>query len=73
MEILKTIGVAFIAGIVGYAIGFPLSMWAVNIFSTNTHDASLEATMTAAFVYGPCIALIAAITGAIIYSQWRSG
>jgi len=33
-------------------------MLLVNIFSSNTHDKSVEAAMTSFFVYGPIAALI---------------
>jgi len=69
MGILKIMGIALLSGIVGYALGVPISIWAVNTFSTNSHDKSIEAAMTAFFVWGPCIAVLAAIAGVVIYWQ----
>jgi hypothetical protein len=41
--------------------GYFLISW----FSSNTHDRSVEAAMTAAFVFGPFAALIAFIVGVV--------
>lgn len=49
------------AGIAGYITAAILGYFLVSLLSLNTHDRSLEAAMTAAFVCGPLGALIAAI------------
>ena len=52
---LIALGVAIAA----YIVGVFISMQLVMLLSSNTHDRSVEAAMTSAFVYGPVIALIA--------------
>ena len=49
------------AGIAGYITAAIVGYFLVSLLSSNTHDRSLEAAMTAAFVYGPLGALIAAV------------
>lgn len=58
---MKTFGVALLAGILGYVVGLFGTMAAIEIFSSNTHDKSMEAAMTGAFVGGPLIAVISVI------------
>ncbi len=70
MFIFKAIGVALLAAIIGYIAGLVLGMLAVNAFSPNTFDKSVEAAMTGAFVCGPVMALAAAVAGLVIYWRW---
>lgn len=50
---------AVILGIVGgYGVGAVLVFAAIMMLSANTHDRSLEAAMTSAFVAGPLGAII---------------
>jgi hypothetical protein len=50
-------------------IGYPLfavaGYFAIGLFSSNHFDASVEASMTAAFVFGPAGAIIGLIAGSI--------
>ncbi len=51
-----------LAGIaVGFALGAGIGIVLVNVFSSNTHDRSVEAAMTAAFVTGPAGAVLGLI------------
>ena len=51
-----------LAGIaVGYVLGAGLGVALINAFSSNTHDKSVEAAMTAAFVAGPAGAVLGLI------------
>ncbi len=45
----------------GYLIGLFGGMLLINLFSSNSHDRSMEAAMTSAFVIGPITAILAAI------------
>ena len=63
---LKIIGLAILALIVGYGIGLFGGMWLVNTFSANVQDRELEAAMTGAFVYGPLTALLA-LVGTLLF------
>jgi predicted peroxiredoxin len=58
---MKTFGVALLAAILGYIVGLFGTMAAIELFSSNQHDKSLEAAMTSAFVVGPLIAIISVI------------
>lgn len=58
---MKTFGVALLAAILGYVVGLFGTMAAIKYFSSNTHDKSMEAAMTGAFVGGPLIAIISVI------------
>ena len=60
--------IAVLAAIAGYVAGAVAGYFAIIGFSSNTHDRSLEAAMTAAFAFGPLGAL-AAIAAAMIYTR----
>jgi len=59
---MKAFGVVLLAAILGYIVGLFGTMAAIELFSSNTHDKSMEAAMTGAFVGGPLIAVISMIT-----------
>jgi hypothetical protein len=60
----------FFAALLGLLIGYPLfavaGYWAIGLFSPNHFDGSVEASMTAAFVFGPAGALVGLIAGAML-------
>jgi len=60
----------FFAALLGLLIGYPLfavaGYWAIDLFSHNQFDGSVEASMTAAFVFGPAGALVGLIAGAML-------
>lgn len=58
---MKTVGIALLAAIVGYVVGLFGTMTAIQLFSSNQHDKSMEAAMTGAFVGGPLIAIISVL------------
>jgi hypothetical protein len=51
--------------IAGYVLGVIAGLVLVSSLSTNTHDRSVEAAMTAAFVVGPVGAFLAALFGLV--------
>jgi cation transporter-like permease len=59
----------FLAALLGLLIGYPLfavlGYLAISLFSGNHFDGSVEASMTAAFVFGPAGAIIGLIAGII--------
>ena len=71
MTTLKLIGVALMSAFGGYIAGVPLGMFLVEHLSTNRHDRSTEAAMTAAFVIGPVVALLAGVAGVRVYQHVR--
>ncbi len=58
---MKTFGLALLAAIGGYLVGLFGGILLIEVFSSNTHDTSVEAAMTGAFVFDPLMALIAVI------------
>jgi hypothetical protein len=56
---MKIFGLALLAAIGGYLIGLFAGMLLVNLLSSNTHDSSVEAAMTSAFIIGPLVAVLA--------------
>lgn len=58
---------ASLLGLVGgYAVAAFAGDWAIETFSGNTHDRSLEAIMTAVFVIGPAGAIVGAVAGFVL-------
>jgi hypothetical protein len=60
----------FLTALLGLLIGYPVfafaGYWAIGLFSGNHFDGSVEASMTAAFVFGPAGAIIGLIAGAVL-------
>ena len=57
------IGLACAAG--GYLLGALVGYFLIATFSSNSHDRSVEAAMTAAFVVGPFGGVIAFVIGVV--------
>lgn len=64
----KRIAMGFLGGLLGYLLGAFGGGFLVSALSSNTHDRSVEAAMTGAFVLGPLVAVIGAVAGV-----WWSG
>ncbi len=62
---MKRFGLGLLYAIGGYLIAAVVGYFLVGQFSSNTHDRSVEAAMTGAFVFGPLGAVIAFIVGFI--------
>jgi hypothetical protein len=62
--------------ILGLLIGYPVfafaGYWAIQFFSGNTFDRSMEASMTAVFAIGPLGAVVGLFTGLILASRRRA-
>jgi len=58
---MTTFLLSLLAAILGYISGFFGGMLLIETFSSNTHDKSVEAAMTGAFVVGPLVAVVAVI------------
>jgi hypothetical protein len=58
-----------LAALLGFLIGYPVfaiaGYWLIQLFSGNTFDRSMEASMTAAFAIGPLGAVVGLVTGLI--------
>ena len=68
---MKTLGLALLGAIGGYVAGFLLGMAAVELFSGNLHDKSMEAAMTGALVVGPLMAILSPVM-VLIYRSGRA-
>lgn len=68
---MKTIWVGILAAVGGYVFGLFGGMVLIENVSSNTHDRSLEAAMTGAFVIGPAMAVLAVIV-VLVYRISRS-
>jgi cation transporter-like permease len=59
----------FLTALLGLLIGYPVfavfGYFAISLLSGNHFDASVEASMTAAFVFGPAGAIIGLIVGVV--------
>lgn len=58
---MGTVGKLLISAVGGYVGGFLLGMAVIYLTSSNRHDLSTEAAMTAAFVFGPLAAILAMV------------
>jgi len=65
------IGLAYAVG--GYFGGALVGYFLIATFSSNTHDRSVEAAMTAAFVAGPLGAVIAFVLGVMLAGKRPQG
>jgi hypothetical protein len=62
---MKRLGIAVIFAIVGYLVAAAASYFLIGLLSSNSHDRSVEAAMTSAFVFGPLGAVVAIVIGFI--------
>jgi hypothetical protein len=62
---VKRLGIALVAGFVGYLLGAFAGGFLINMLSSNQHDRSVESAMTGAFVTGPIGGLAAFVFGFI--------
>jgi hypothetical protein len=59
--------------ILGYVLGGVGGGWLISMMSSNTHDLSVEAAMTGAFVTGPIVAIAAFVFGFVRGKAKASG
>ena len=69
---MRRFGIGVLWGVAGYVVGAVAGNFLVTAFSSNTHDRSVEAAMTAAFVLGPLAAVTAFVAG-FLRAGRRSG
>lgn len=70
MIALKRTAAAIAGAVIGYLIGAFSGGYLVASLSSNTHDVSVEAAMTGAFVLGPVAALIGLCAGLWLFQQY---
>ena len=62
--------------ILGLLLGYPVfafaGYWAIQLFSGNTFDRSMEASMTAVFAIGPLGAVVGLVAGLILALRRRA-
>lgn len=59
----KRIAMGVLGAVLGYLLGAFGGGFLVSVLSSNTHDRSVEAAMTGAFVLGPLAAVVGALVG----------
>ena len=62
---MKRFGLGLLYAIGGYVVAALVGYFLIDQFSSNTHDRSLEAAMTSAFLFGPLGAVAAFVVGFI--------
>lgn len=62
---LGRLGRGLLWGTGGYLVGALATYALIMLLSSNTHDRGVEAPMTAVFLGGPVVALVAFIAGAV--------
>src|SRR5262245_61118756 len=61
----RRLAIVLLWAVSGYFVGAFGGGYAISVLSTNTHDSSVEAAMTGAFVTGPIGAVLGALVGAL--------
>jgi len=69
---MRRFGFGLVFALGGYLVAAVAGYLAISLLSSNTHDRSLEAAMTGAFVFGPLGALAAFIAGFVRGGRSRS-
>ena len=64
---MKRFAFAVAAAFAGYLLAATGGYFLISAFSSNTHDRSVEAAMTSAFLTGPIGAIIAFVGGVIYF------
>jgi ABC-type transporter Mla maintaining outer membrane lipid asymmetry permease subunit MlaE len=59
----KRLLIGLVGGVLGYLVGDVGGGFLLSLLSSNTHDRSVEAAMTGAFVFGPIGAVLGCIAG----------
>ncbi len=59
----RRLGIGLLFGVLGYVVGAFGGGLLVYLLTSNTHDPSVEAPMTGAFVTGPLAAVVAFVIG----------
>jgi len=60
---MRRLFIGLISAVIGYIAGAFGGGYLLSVFSGNTHDPSVEAAMTGAFVLGPLGAVVALLIG----------
>lgn len=61
---MKRVVRGILGGLLGYVLGGFGGGFVVSVLASNTHDRSVEAAMTGAFVLGPLAAIVGVLLGA---------
>ena len=70
---MKRFGLGVVGALAGYAVAAFGGYWLTGLLSTNVHDASVEAAMTSAFVWGPLGAIGGFVLGIVFGARSTSG
>ena len=61
----RRLAIALVWAVAGYLVGAFGGGYAISVLSSNSHDRSVEAAMSGAFVTGPIGAVMGALVGAL--------
>jgi len=70
---MRRFGIGVLYALGGYALGAFAGYFLIEWFSSNVHDRSVEAAMTAAFVFGPLGAVAAFVVGFVRSGRRSAG
>ena len=70
---MKRLGIGLLCAIGGYVVAALAGYFLISWLSSNTHDRSVEAAMTSAFVLGPLGAVVAFLVGFLRAGAKRQG
>ncbi len=70
---MRAVVMGVVVVVAGYLAGACLGALAITFLSSNTHDRSVEAAMTAAFVTGPAAAVAALILWLVVRNRSSQG
>jgi hypothetical protein len=70
---MRRLGIGLLCAIGGYLVAAFVGYFLISWLSSNTHDRSVEAAMTSAFVLGPLGAVVAFLVGFIRAGAKRQG
>lgn len=72
LRMARRFAIALVWAAAGYLVGAFGGGYAISVLSSNTHDGSVEAAMSGAFVTGPIGAVMGALLGAVRGGPSRS-
>ncbi len=70
---MKRLAIGLLSALGGYVLAALVGFFLIDWLSSNTHDRSVEAAMTSAFVLGPLGAIVAFVAGVVLSGRASAG
>ncbi len=70
---MKRLAIGLLSALGGYVVAALVGFFLIDWLSSNTHDRSVEAAMTSAFVLGPLGAVVAFVAGVLLGGRASAG